>query len=186
MKVLIRSLALSGVMLAGPVLAEGPDAGCYVRDYSDAHLAGQPAQVVDWMQLWIYQDDNQNKLANMLVGFSNQGHVAGTEHAGQVLDQFLLCFDYDGRKGCAVECDGGNFYVARDTGEAMTIETDNLWVGETDSCGGAVDLAEVPGKPVKYKLNRVAAHQCEAARSVYDFKQNSTSEAEQSSSEDSK
>ncbi len=167
MKATLKLIAVTGALLAGPALAEGPDAGCYVRDYSDAHLAQSPAQVVDWMQLWVYEDENSNKLANMLVGFANQGHVAGTKHAGQVLDQFLLCFDYDSRKGCTVECDGGNFFVTRDTGEAMTIETDYLMVGATDSCGGAVDLAEKPGKAVKYKLNRVAAHQCEAARTVY-------------------
>ncbi|MCH2066371.1 hypothetical protein [Shimia sp.] len=162
-----KSVLLSGALMAGPVLAEGPPEGCYVRDYTDAHLAGQPAQVVDWMQLWIYSDENQNKLANMLVGFTNQGHVAGTQHAGQVLDQFLLCFDSGGRKGCTVECDGGNFFVTRDSGDAMTIETSYLMVGETDSCGGAVDLAEVPGKAVKYKLFRADAQRCEAARTVY-------------------
>lgn len=181
MKTAIKLVALSGAVLAGPAGAEGPDAGCYVRDYSDAHLASQPAQVVDWLQLWVYQGDNQNKLANMLVGFSNQGHVAGTQHAGQVLDQFLLCFDYDGHKGCTVECDGGNFFVTRDSGDTMTIETDYLMVGETDSCGGAVDLAEVTGKAVRYKLNRVAASQCDAARTVFDLGDKVASEAEQSS-----
>lgn len=169
------SALLSGVMLAGPVFAEGPPEGCYVRDYSDAHLAGQPAQVVDWMQLWIYSDENQNKLANMLVGFTKQGHVRGTKHAGQVLDQFLLCFDSGGRKGCTVECDGGNFFVTRDSGDAMTIETSFLMVGETDSCGGAVDLAEVPGRAVKYKLFRADAQQCEDARTVYEFEASATS-----------
>ncbi len=169
MKRAIKLCVVSSVLLAGPVLAEGPAEGCYVRDYSAAHLAGQPAQVVDWMQLWVYSDENRNKLANMLVGFTNQGHVANTKHAGQVLDQFLLCFDYDGRKGCTVECDGGNFFVTRDTGDAITIETSYLTVGYTDSCGGAVDLAEKPGQPVKYKLYRADARQCEGARTVYDF-----------------
>lgn len=168
MKGVFKKVLLSGVLVAGPVLAEGPPEGCYVRDYSDAHLAGQPAQVVDWMQLWIYSDENQNKLANMLVGFTKQGHVAGTQHAGQVLDQFLLCFDSGGRTGCTVECDGGNFFVTRDSGDAMTVETHYLMVGETDSCGGAVDLAEQPGKPVKYKLFRADAKHCEAARTVYE------------------
>ncbi|WP_299419441.1 hypothetical protein [uncultured Shimia sp.] len=167
MKSVFKNVLLSGALMAGPALAEGPPEGCYVRDYSDAHLAGQTAQVVDWMQLWIYSDENQNKLANMLVGFTNQGHVAGTQHAGQVMDQFLLCFDSGGRKGCTVECDGGNFFVTRDSGDAMTIETRYLMVGETDSCGGAVDLAEVPGKAVKYKLFRADAQRCEAARTVY-------------------
>ncbi len=167
MKSVFKSVLLSSALLAGPALAEGPPEGCYVRDYTGAHLAGQPAQVVDWMQLWIYSDENQNKLANMLVGFTNQGHVAGTKHAGRVLDQFLLCFDSGGRKGCTVECDGGNFFVTRDSGDAMTIETSYLMVGETDGCGGTVDLAEVPGKAVKYKLFRADAQQCEAARTVY-------------------
>ncbi|MCP4825117.1 MAG: hypothetical protein GY892_13530 [Shimia sp.] len=169
MKRVIKIFAMSSALLAGPVSAEGPTEGCYVRDYSTAHLAGQPAQVVDWMQMWVYSDQNQNKLANMRVGFTDQGHVANSKHAGKVLDQFLLCFDYEGRKGCTVECDGGNFFITRDTGDAIIIETSYLTVGETDGCGGAVDLAEVPGKAVKYKLYRADARQCEGARTVYDF-----------------
>eukprot|EP00581_Thalassiosira_minuscula_P038612 CAMPEP_0184468858 /NCGR_PEP_ID=MMETSP0740-20130409/81813_1 /TAXON_ID=385413 /ORGANISM="Thalassiosira miniscula, Strain CCMP1093" /LENGTH=122 /DNA_ID=CAMNT_0026844591 /DNA_START=37 /DNA_END=402 /DNA_ORIENTATION=+ len=87
MKRVIKIFAMSSALLAGPVSAEGPTEGCYVRDYSTAHLARQPAQVVDWMQMWVYSDQNQNKLANMRVGFTDQGHVANSKHAGKVLDQ---------------------------------------------------------------------------------------------------
>jgi len=169
MKAVLRGFALSVAMLAEPVMAQGVPEGCYVRDYSASHLAEQPAQVVDWMQLWVYSEEGFNRQANMLVGFSNQGHVAKTKHAGRVLDQYLSCFEYDGRRGCSVACDGGSFTVTRDAGDSMTIETRYLMVGETDTCGGAVDLAEKPGQSVKYKLYRADASQCEAARTVYDF-----------------
>ncbi|TCL09930.1 hypothetical protein BXY66_1997 [Shimia isoporae] len=155
------ALSVLFVALGSSVLAEGPDAGCYARDYSAAHLAKHPKQVVDDVVLWIYEDELGNKLADMDVTFAKQGHVAASMFAGQTLNQFLLCFDSRGRAGCAVECDGGAFVVVKDTPEAMTIETEFLLVGDTEECGGAVDMAEVPGKAVRYRLNRVAASQCE-------------------------
>ncbi len=146
---------------AGTAVAEGPDVGCYARDYSSAHLAKQPAQVVEQMALRVYEDELGNRLADMEVTFANQGHVANGMFAGQTLNQFLLCFDYQGRAGCAVECDGGAFNVVRQKSDSITIETDLLMVGDTGECGGAVDLAEVPGKAVRYRLNRVGASRCE-------------------------
>ena len=63
-------------------------------------------------------------------------------------------------KGCSVECDGGSFYVARETSTKMTIATSTLWVGETEECGGAINLAEIPGQEVKYLLHRVDESFC--------------------------
>ena len=145
---------------AGVALAEGPQHGCYMRDYSEAHLAKHPTQIVDWMTLWVYEDEDRDTMANMTVGFARQGNVRGTVFAGETVSQALVCFDMDGVPGCGVECDGGYFTVERDQADGMTIETRYLLVGDTDECGGAVDLAEVEGQAVRYRLNRVDSGQC--------------------------
>ena len=158
-------VALTMLVAASVSMAEGPPLGCYTRDYSDAHLAKNPKQVVDRMSLLVYEDGNNNVLADMYVTFADQGHVKGTRHAGQTLDQFLLCFDFEGRAGCTVECDGGNFFVTKLTDSSMTFKTHYMMIGDdAGSCGGAVDLAEEPGVGVSYRLNRVDPGQCPARR----------------------
>lgn len=158
----LGAVVAAGVALgAGGALAEGPYVGCYARDYSAAHLEKYPAQVVQGVVMRVYEDELGNRLVDMDVTFARQGHVAGTPFAGQTLNQFLLCFDSRGRAGCAVECDGGSFSVVKDTAEAMTFETEFLLVGDNEECGGAVDMAEVPGQAVRYRLNKVAAAQCD-------------------------
>ena len=158
-------IALSMLISASSAMAEGPPTGCYTRDYSDAHLAKYPKQVVDRMSLLVYEDGNNNVLADMYVTFANQGHVKGTPYAGQTLYQFLLCFDVDGRSGCTVECDGGNFFVTKITDSSMTFKTHFMMIGDSaDTCGGPVDLAEEPGVGVSYRLNRVDPGQCPARR----------------------
>lgn len=166
MKTAMKTMALTAALLAGPALADGLPEGCYVRDYSDAHLASQPQQIVDWMQLWVYQNQFENKSAMMQVRFAAQGHVAGTRHAGQVLDQLALCYEFEGGPACVVDCDGGRFQVVRDTGDAITIQTNYFMVGQTGSCGGAANLAEKPDQAVKYKLYRADARQCAGVRAL--------------------
>ncbi|WP_299349730.1 hypothetical protein [uncultured Shimia sp.] len=157
-KNLAGGLAL--VLGASTAFAEGPPVGCYKRDYSDVHLAKHPTQVVDEISLRVYDDGHNNILADMFVTFADQGHVAGSWIAGKTTDQFLLCFDYEGRSGCAVECDGGNFFVSSETSDSLTIETSRLMVGPTDDCSGEIDLAEVPGQLVKYRLMKAEPGAC--------------------------
>ncbi len=107
-------------------------------------------------------DQGGARYARMLVSFANQGHVRRNGQGAQVLDQFLFCFDdAEGTASCAVECDGGSFRITRQDKTGLTFQTKYLMVGNTDDCGGLINLAELPGRAVKYRLNRVAPQMCD-------------------------
>ena len=61
---------------------------------------------------------------------------------------------------CSVDCDGGFFEVTRDTGDSIDLTLTYLWVGDTEECGGAVDIAEVSGEPVVYRLYKSPPEAC--------------------------
>ena len=65
-----------------------------------------------------------------------------------------------GKRGCSVECDGGSFEITRDDGTVLDLRTRYLMVGETEDCGGAVDLAEENDRWVTYRLMRAADAAC--------------------------
>ncbi|MCP3971522.1 MAG: hypothetical protein GY717_14635 [Rhodobacteraceae bacterium] len=152
--------AVVTALAGGAALADGPPPGCYHRDYTDAHLAKHPNQVVDWITMIVEHDQYGHDVARMRVYTANQGHVRRSGHGHRVFDQFLFCWDDGRRARCGVECDGGGFVMTRYTGKSLTFETRNLWIGDTDECGGAIDLAEIPGRAVKYRLDRVSASIC--------------------------
>lgn len=139
--------------------------GCYTRAYSQAHLDAHPQQVVREMRLWV-RVQNGVRDAIMDVQFANQGHVATEGRGSPQARQVLSCFDLaDGTPFCGVECDGGGFVPVRQTDDSLTIELDYLLIGTTpgeeEVCGGEIDLAEVPGQTVRYRLNRADIAQCE-------------------------
>lgn len=155
--------SLSVLALAAPALAEvALREGCYIRDYSDAHLAAHPDQVVDWIRVRISHNAQYgDTYAGLDVLFADQGHVAGTDIAGQVLDQGLVCFEDGGGVGCAVDCDGGSFRVLKNDAKTLMFKTSTLWVGDTEGCGGAANIAEVMGQEVTYLLHRTDDAYCE-------------------------
>ncbi len=157
--IIFTSIAAS--LLAGAALGGELRPGCYHRDYTDAHLASHPDQIVDWISMIVEKDAQGYTVARMLVATANQGYVRATKQGGQLFKQWLGCWQDGARAFCAVDCDGGNFTVTRDTGTSITFQTTYLMVGETDDCGGAIDLAEIPGKPVKYRLDLVSDSACD-------------------------
>ncbi|MEP2533400.1 hypothetical protein [Shimia sp.] len=154
--------AATAALAASPVLGAGPDAGCYQRAYTPQHLAKYPAQIVERITMDVHRDINGDKVASLWVDLASQGHVGRTKFAGQRVSQFLFCYDQQGQSFCGVECDGGGFVVTKQSGTSLTFRTDYLMVGDTDECGGAVDLAEVQGQDVSYRLDRVNASICAA------------------------
>ena len=148
--IIFTSLAL----LALPAGAVEISKGCFERNYSAAHLAKQPAQIVEAIRLWIYVNDYQETIADMTVQFGDRGRIRGTASAGQIMQQSLFCWQDSAAVGCSVECDGGWFNVTRDTGDVLTFRTEGLVVGDSEGCGGAESLAEVIGTPVSYRLTR--------------------------------
>jgi len=154
-------MTLIGVNL-GPAAAGSPALGCYERDYSAAHLTKHRLQVVDRIVLHITRQEGAGRFANMWVETANQGHVAASGHGGGRFSQFLHCWSDNGVNKCAVECDGGTMQITKQSAKGLTFRTRSLLVGDTDECGGAVDLAEVQGQPVSYRLNRVSDAVCAA------------------------
>lgn len=160
---MIRKLMIAGAALvcvsAGPLKAADPMMGCFMRDYSDAHLAKHPAQVVDEIALSVRQAGEFIN-GTLWVLTARQGHVAHSGLGGRLLKQQLLCWKEMGTMNCFVECDGGGFTVTKATGDSLTFRTNFLLVGDENGCGGPVDLAENPGQPVSYRLNRADPTVC--------------------------
>ncbi|SMY08579.1 hypothetical protein [Flavimaricola marinus] len=159
----MRNIICISLMLATPAAAQPLfDPSCYARDYSPEHLASQPDQIVDEFLLQFSHDTKYDQtFAWISVELTDQGHVAGTPLAGQTLDQGLICWVDDVTAGCSVECDGGWFEVTRNDGNILELRTDYLLVGDTEGCGGAVDLSEGPGRTTTYRLMRVANAICD-------------------------
>jgi hypothetical protein len=154
------------VAAAGPAPAqEGPRLGCYARDHTSAHLASHPDQIVGRIVMRVRPDvpGGATTVADLAVWTANQGHVRKAGLGGRRFDQSLFCWREGKAAFCGVECDGGTFRVERDDGEVLQFVTDYLMVGETEDCGGVVDLAELPGRAVSYRLTRAPAATCVAA-----------------------
>lgn len=150
-------LALAG---ADTVQAD-PTYGCFSRDYSAAHLAKHPAQIVDTIRLKLMNQPEYDAWIGLMdVKTANQGHVRRSGHGGQTFSQFLICWEDGGKRGCSVECDGGSFDIKREDGNVLDLRTRYLMVGETEECGGAVDLAEENYRWVTYRLKRMADAAC--------------------------
>lgn len=164
----MRSIIFTSLVVAcaaAPVLA-GPPEGCFVRHYTDSHLAGQPAQVVAsiWLDIGTRVYDGHAQVdASMGVVTADQGHVRRAGLGGRYFDQFLICWQ-EGNWRCAVECDGGHMEIIRYDGKVLEFRTRYLIVGDTggEGCGGSVDLAEKPGVAVVYRLYRAKDWECEA------------------------
>lgn len=146
-----------------PVQAQSvPPEGCYERAYSQEHLAKNPDQVVEQIVVKFGQKAG-DRIARMSVFTANQGHVRASGNGNQLLDQYLYCFaPRNGGKNwtCHVECDGGSMEITRADAKTLLFRTNYLVVGDSDQCGGPVDLAEKINKKVTYKLTRVADNQC--------------------------
>lgn len=156
----INSFILAATIMApGLAQAEQP-VGCYERNYTQAHLAKNPNQVVAQIALRFGKSDTET-VALMSVLTANQGHAQKAGNGGKLFEQFLLCSATNGDNWrCSVECDGGSLEVVQLDGEILKFSTQYLLVGATDECGGLVDLAEKQDQKVTYKLTRVADSQC--------------------------
>ena len=143
----------------GPAQAQSLE-GCWARSYSATHLAGQPAQVVRDIMLRVHPGGAKSTTANLSVIAANQGHAGKRGQGGQLFETFLLCDRTARGWRCAVECDGGSLTVTRLDGKVLEFRTDYLMTGYGDSCGGLLDLAEIPGRPVTYRLYRQTGKPC--------------------------
>ena len=153
----MRSITFTNTLLGAAFLASAGQAenipfSCFYRDYTDEHLAAHPTQIVDEIWMRFDEDVYGYQFVDILVRTANQGHAAKDGLGGQLFDQTVHCWDNEGVLACAVDCDGGYMEVEAHDGEMLQFRTQNLWVGDTEECGGAIDLAEIPGQPVSYRL----------------------------------
>ena len=161
----MRNIICTSVMLlaAAPLFAAPPE-GCFARTYSEAHLAKNPKQVVKDISI-AFGDfaDDVVPWMDVLVEIADQGHAAGRGQGGNTYGQIARCFeDQRARTGwsCAVECDGGVMRIDRLDAKSLLVRLEYFWMGSGDDCGGTVDLAEVPGQTVAYRLDRQPAAVC--------------------------
>lgn len=164
MRIVTTSILALGLALGlvGGAQAQDFRPGCYERIYTDAHLAKQPAQVVKLIRLkignWMTEVAREG---SMMVIPADQGHVRGQVIVGQPLMQFLICGNEAGDPVCQVECDGGSLELRKISDISLTCRTRYMLVGLGEECGGALDLAEVPGTWVSYRLDRVDDAKCQ-------------------------
>ena len=155
------ALAVMTLLAGAVVQAEEIRPGCYTRFYSDAHLRDQPAQVVRAVRLWVGPWMTEvAREARIEVVPANQGHARGAPWVGARLQQFLICGTESGAPICQVECDGGRMEVTKQDAQGMVFRTRYMVVGNTGECGGVMDMAEVPGQWVSYRLYRADASDC--------------------------
>lgn len=154
-------VALGLALIAAPLDAQ--DRGCFQRSYDKAHLAAHPDQHIASLLLWIQENpiDPKDRYDWGALDATLSGQGASGGRAGEVMDQLMLCYADDPHPRCAVECDGGGFDIVRSDATGITIETAYMLIGSAEGCGGALDLAEVPGQAVRYRLNRVADELCD-------------------------
>ncbi|MGC1495890.1 MAG: hypothetical protein WA790_08775 [Sulfitobacter sp.] len=138
-------------------MADEP-AGCFERTYSDAHLAKNPSQVVRSISM-SFGDFGGDTVPwiDVEAEIADQGHARGTGQGGNTYGQIARCTDQGNSKTgwtCSVECDGGTLRIDRLDATSLLVSLDYFIMNTGDDCGGEVDLAEVPGQSVSYKLER--------------------------------
>jgi len=159
---LMRGALLAGLVLslATPALAAGPRPGCYDRSYTPEHLRKAPDQFVARIRLWLEPTSPAGDMQGRItIWTANQGHARRDGQADQRFDSSLICWVDGGDTLCGIECDGGYGRVTT-SGDTLDLVTRRMWIGETEDCGGAIDLAERPETPVTYRMTRVADAAC--------------------------
>ncbi len=148
------------VGLSTPAAAFDIRPGCYERVYSASHLRSHPDQVVAALRLWVGQWFTEvSRLSMIEVVPANQGHARGSGLGGRALSTVLYCGTESRGDTCVAECDGGSLQVTRQNSGGMLFRTRYLMVGE-GSCSGMMDMAEIRGQWVSYKLNKVPDSVC--------------------------
>lgn len=145
--------------IASSVAAQDVPGGCYVREYSEEHLARYPEQVVDRISI-LFGPYDGTVFADVKVVLADQGHAARDGHGGAYLSETAGNFSSPLKFG--VECDGGSFDVISFDENAITIETSRFRISR-DGCGGDginSNLAESGSSSTNYTLNRAELGAC--------------------------
>ncbi len=159
---MFRTACALAVLLASPALAGDLPQGCFARDYTADHLKKNPRQNVASLRLNFLKGTEMSGGAptmEVIVRLADQGRARAEGMGGQMLTQTAYCFESGGTWTCGVECDSGIMEIGRLSGDTLEVRTDYFWVGDTDECGGAFDLAEDNGTTT-YRVKKAAASAC--------------------------
>jgi hypothetical protein len=130
--------------------------------YSSEHLAAQPLQAVSTLRMFFEPPDAYDDIWVVVdATLADQGRARGEGFGGQTLDQLARCDHYNDGPGCAIDCDGGSFDLTLIAENRIEVTLTGFPVGDTESCGGAFNLAEVWGQPTTYRLFRADESACE-------------------------
>ena len=159
----MRYTTLLGLVLMFPASAIAQDVpvGCYTRDYSDAHLASNPDQVVDRISIEFIRHDEFTS-AEVKVLLADQGHSGRAGYGGQFVSE--VAANYATPLQFGIECDGGSFDVIESDSQGIVIETG--WFRLSDNANGCSgedirsNLHEEVGSSTRYRLTQSAAAAC--------------------------
>lgn len=157
-------ICISAALAATPLVAETTPTGCFAREYSQAHLASHPEQVVEamWLQILDGSGDSRYPTFWIAVVMAHQGHALRNGLGGTFLEERGSC---EAARECAVFCDGGGFDITRVEPSFIEITTPYMRVAKGDACGDGLhaysSLAERPEQPTTYRLFRTNDWDCE-------------------------
>lgn len=137
--------------------------GCYARNYSEAHLAENPVQVVASIRVKIGVDERYGTLSGVMdVIAADREDPNSLENAENTLIQYLHCNEYNGVVKCSAECDSGLMTILRKDDKALSFTTKGLIMSRGgEGCSFALDLAERKGEATTYSLDRAVDAACE-------------------------
>ncbi|MCP5072563.1 MAG: hypothetical protein GY947_04615 [Rhodobacteraceae bacterium] len=156
MKLNLKVLGTALVVLAQPAFAQE---SCFLRNYTDSHLAKNHNQTVRMISIAFEGaaraavDAGGTAGVNVRFRESNRGYQA-----------FMLCDPSGNPLWCGVECDGGSATIKWRSKDQILLTTKGFYV---DSDCGEGDMREVKDLGVAsttYRLDRVAVDQCEPMR----------------------
>lgn len=155
-------IALAALALPAAAAAQAVPNGCYSRTYSAEHLAANPEQVVEWITLAFYPEDNLSGQVQtrLRVRLADQGHAARDGVGGMVMMQFLSNFVQP--DAFHVDGDGGSLRITQLDAAGLIFETGGLFI----SPGGDFfekdrsNLSEGPGRLTTYRLDAAPLNAC--------------------------
>lgn len=160
----LSTICISAALVATSIAAQSIPTGCFARDYSQAHLASHPDQVVESMWLQIIDNSAEGLEPSFTITalMADQGHAGRDGLGGMVLSESGSC--WNGQE-CMVYCDGGGFAFTHIDPTHVEITTRHMRVVESDACEGGdqavATLAEQIDHPTTYRLFRKEDWVCE-------------------------
>lgn len=135
-------------------------AACFERQYTSAHLAGQPRQGVAAIRLFMGQQTGDGWPAVVEARMARQGQARRDGVTGRALVQSLWCSDGGAEAVCVALCDGdGDLDLVFDARGRLRLGTARLRLTDQPGrCGGLSDLSE--GGRTVYLLDEAAPSAC--------------------------